>query len=161
MASVEDEPELDVAEPANYGVERFGDLGARIVRLRSEKGWGRTALARKLGVSRDRLSKWERGENAPPLEVLVRLGTLLAVTLDELVTGKPWAGEALSAEERAGAVSGCVEELERVESFLLEISPDREADLLHLLDCPMCRESAREWVGQGAAGARGADPADG
>src|SRR4051812_43808570 len=161
MASERAVPELGAAEPANLGVARFGDLGARIVRLRGEKGWGRTVLARKLGVSRDRLSKWERGDNAPPLESLALLGTLLEVTLDELVTGKPWAGGAPSAEERAGAVSGCAEGLERVESFLLEISPDREADLLHLLDCPTCRESAREWVGQGAAGARGADPADG
>ncbi len=159
MASVEAEPELDAAEPANSGVGRFVDLGARIVRLRSEKGWGRTALARKLGVSRDRLSKWERGENAPPLEILVLLGTLLEVTLDQLVTGKPWAGDALSAEEQAGAVSGCVEEVERMESFLVEVSPDREADLLHLLNCPMCRESAREWLGRRAAEAEEADPA--
>ena len=159
MASVEAEPELDAAETARSGVGRFVDLGARIVRLRSEKGWGRTALARKLEVSRDRLSKWERGENAPPLEILVLLGTLLKVTLDQLVTGKRWAGDALSAEEQAGAVSGCVEEVERMESFLVEVSPDREADLLHLLNCPTCRERAREWLGRRAAEAEEADPA--
>ena len=159
MASVRAEPELGAAETANLGAARFGDLGARIVRLRNEKGWGRTVLARKLGVSRDRLSKWERGDNAPPLESLVLLGTLLGVTLDELVTGKPWTGYAPSVEERAGAVSGCDEGLERVESFLLEISPSREADLLHLLDCLTCRESAREWLGGRAAGAGEADPA--
>jgi len=56
-------------------------------------------LARELGVSRDRLSKWERGKNAPPLEFLVSLAVLLEVTLDELLTGKPWAGNALSVEK--------------------------------------------------------------
>ena len=159
MASAGHMLDLSVAEPANSEIERVGDLGTRIVRLRSKEGWGRTVLARKLGVSRDRLSKWERGENAPPLEILVLLGALLKVTLDELVTGKPPAGDALSAEERAGAVSECVEELERVESFLLEISPARETDLFHLLDCPTCREKAREWLGRGAGQAEEADPA--
>jgi transcriptional regulator with XRE-family HTH domain len=101
MASLESKPETGVTEPAKSEVGRFGDLGARIARLRSEKGWDRPALARKLGVSRDRLSKWERGENAPPLEILVSLGILLEVTLDELVTGKPWAGDAMSAVPRA------------------------------------------------------------
>jgi len=159
MTSMRAEPDLGAAEPANLGPARFGDLGARIARLRGEKSWGRTVLARKLGVSRDRLSKWERGDNAPPLESLVLLGSLLEVTLDELVTGRPWAADAPSAGERAGAVSGCEEGPERMESYLMEISPNREADLLHLLDCLRCRESAREWLEGRAAGAAEADPA--
>jgi transcriptional regulator with XRE-family HTH domain len=159
MTSLRAEPELGAAEPANLGAARFGELGARIARLRGEKSWGRTVLARKLGVSRDRLSKWERGDNAPPLENLVLLGALLGVTLDELVTGKPWAGDAPRAGERAGAVSGCEEGMERVESCLMEISPNREADLLHLLDCLRCRESAREWLeGRAAGEGLGVDP---
>jgi transcriptional regulator with XRE-family HTH domain len=99
MEPCDDEISLDVADNANDGAGRFGELGGRIARLRSRKGWDRVLLARKLGVSRDRLSKWERGENAPPLEILVMLAILLEVTLDELLTGKPWAGDALSAEE--------------------------------------------------------------
>ncbi|MEO6193784.1 MAG: helix-turn-helix transcriptional regulator [Thermoanaerobaculia bacterium] len=78
---------------------RFGELGTRIARLRIEKGWERLLLAEKLGVSRDRLSKWERGENAPPLAILVALTILFEVTVDELVTGKPWAGEARNVGE--------------------------------------------------------------
>jgi transcriptional regulator with XRE-family HTH domain len=92
---------LGVAESANSGVGRFSELGARITRLRTEKGWERPVLARKLRVSRDRLYKWERGENAPPLEILVLLATLLEVTVDELVTGRPWAGDGVSGVLRA------------------------------------------------------------
>ena len=94
MASEEADPELGAVETAKSGGGYLAELGARIVRLRSEKGWDRVVLARKLGVSRDRLSKWERGKNAPPLKILVLLGNLLEVTLDELVTGRPWAGDA-------------------------------------------------------------------
>jgi transcriptional regulator with XRE-family HTH domain len=101
MARVRAKPELCAAELTNSGVGRFGELGARIMRLRGEKGWDRAVLARKLGVSRDRLSKWERGENAPSLEILVLLGTLLEVTVDELVTGKPSAGDGMSGVLRA------------------------------------------------------------
>ena len=99
MEKVEAKPESGVAESANSEAGRFGELGARIARLRTEKGWERPVLARKLGVSRDRLAKWERGKNAPPLAILVSLRTLLEVTLDELVTGKPWAGIAPGVEE--------------------------------------------------------------
>lgn len=106
MASRRAKPEPGAAEPANSGSGRFCDLGARITRLRSEKGWSRTVLARKLEISRDRLSKWERGENAPPLEILVSLGVLLGVTLDELVTGRPRAGDALSAGKHADMMLG-------------------------------------------------------
>jgi DNA-binding transcriptional regulator YiaG len=99
MSYTETLPSLGVAESASSQARRFSELGARILRLRTGKGWERTELARELGVSRDRVSKWERGENAPPLEFLVPLAILLEVTLDELVTGKPWAGDAPRVEK--------------------------------------------------------------
>jgi transcriptional regulator with XRE-family HTH domain len=68
------------------------DLGKQIVRLREEKRLSRAALARGLGVSRDRVAKWEREENEPPLEMLIALGDALGVTLDELVTGRAATG---------------------------------------------------------------------
>jgi transcriptional regulator with XRE-family HTH domain len=77
------------------------ELGRRIVRFRERKGWRRTDLARELGVGRERLAKWERGVYEPPLAVLVRLGRLLKVTLDELVTGEPPAGTGLTRAEQA------------------------------------------------------------
>jgi transcriptional regulator with XRE-family HTH domain len=98
MAEMKVGSDPDAADSAKLGASRFGELGTRIARLRIEKGWERLGLAEKLGVSRDRLSKWERGENAPPHEILVSLAILFEVTLDELVTGKPWAGEGHNAE---------------------------------------------------------------
>ena len=41
------------------------ELGRRIVRLRTERGWSQGALARRLGMSRCRLGKWERGLHGP------------------------------------------------------------------------------------------------
>ena len=64
-------------------------FGRRIVRLRQRKGWSRVELAGELGVSRERLAKWERGAHEPPLAMLIALRAVLGVSLDELVAGAP------------------------------------------------------------------------
>jgi transcriptional regulator with XRE-family HTH domain len=63
-------------------------FGRRIARLRKDRRWDRPELARRLGVSRQRLAHWERGENSPPLDVLLALGRELGVSVDELLTGE-------------------------------------------------------------------------
>jgi len=63
-------------------------LGERIVRLREAKGWSRTALARRLGVSRGRLGHWERGGSAPPIVIQIALSRQLGIPFGELVTGE-------------------------------------------------------------------------
>jgi transcriptional regulator with XRE-family HTH domain len=62
-------------------------LGRNIVRAREERGWLQTDLARRLGISPGRLSKWEKGEHAPPLAGLADLGRVLETSLDVLVLG--------------------------------------------------------------------------
>src|SRR5262245_40379608 len=74
-------------------------LGERIVRFRLWRGWSRVDLARRLGVRRDRLAKWELGKNPPPVAMLAPLARALGITVDELVTGEPPAGDVLTAEQ--------------------------------------------------------------
>ena len=38
----------------------------------------------------------------------------------------------------------CVDPTEGLDTFLTELLPDQEVELLHLLDCPACQERARE-----------------
>jgi transcriptional regulator with XRE-family HTH domain len=78
-------------------------LGRRIVRLREAKGWSRTDLAARLGVSRERLGNWERGRHAPPLGAQLALSRSLGISLDELVTGEAAAGREWSPKVRAEA----------------------------------------------------------
>jgi transcriptional regulator with XRE-family HTH domain len=63
-------------------------LGERILRLRKRWQWSQGELAERLGVTRERVGNWERGENAPPVEALVALGEVLRVSVDELLRGK-------------------------------------------------------------------------
>jgi transcriptional regulator with XRE-family HTH domain len=88
------------------------DLGARIARLRSEKGWTQPDLARRLEVSRERLSKWERGKHEPPLDMVMALCDVLEVSIDELVTGSP-----------APEVAGYVELLQEAARIVMRIEP--------------------------------------
>jgi len=63
-------------------------MGERILKLRKRWQWSQGELAGRLGVTRERVGNWERGENAPPVEALVALGEVLRVSVDELLHGK-------------------------------------------------------------------------
>ena len=67
------------SNPATHKEHSFSEveLGGRIVQLRRRKGWTRGELARRLGVPRDRLAKWEQGANLPPFGVLAPLALAL------------------------------------------------------------------------------------
>lgn len=59
-------------------------IGANIRRLRMQHGLSQRALAERLNVSFQAISKWESGRNYPDIETIVRLSRLFGVTLDEL-----------------------------------------------------------------------------
>lgn len=61
------------------------NLNENIQRLRRQAGLSQEALAEKLGVSRQAVSKWESGAALPELEKLAELAQLFSVRLDELV----------------------------------------------------------------------------
>lgn len=67
-------------------------LGQRIASLRQARKWERVHLARRLGVPRTRLAFWERGQSEPPLEMLLALGRVLEVSIEELAGVEPTNG---------------------------------------------------------------------
>lgn len=88
-------------------------IGERVYRLRQAKGLTRSELAKRLGVSRQRVGNWERGLNTPTLGVLPGLARELGVTVDELITGEPSPQGWLSPEQREEA-RWCLETLRRL-----------------------------------------------
>ncbi len=62
-------------------------IGNRISRLRKEKGMSQEALAEKIGVSSQAVSKWENDQSCPDISLLPQLAKLLDMTVDELLTG--------------------------------------------------------------------------
>lgn len=65
------------------------ELQERLAELRRERGLSQKELARELGVTRQAVSKWERGVIAPATINLIALGRVYGIPLDELVNEEP------------------------------------------------------------------------
>lgn len=60
-------------------------INTNLKRLRNLHQFTQEMLAEKLGVSRQVIAKWERGESTPDLNLCVKLAEMYDVTLDNLV----------------------------------------------------------------------------
>lgn len=58
---------------------------SRLKMFRKRNGFTQEEIAEKLGVSRQAVAKWEKGETMPDIESCVKLADLYQVTLDILV----------------------------------------------------------------------------
>lgn len=61
------------------------NMGLKIQALRKKHQLSQDDLASKMDVSRQAISKWERGEALPDLYNVKRLATIFQVTIDELL----------------------------------------------------------------------------
>lgn len=61
------------------------EIANRLVELRKKNNLSQEALAGKLGISRQAVSKWERAEASPDTDNLILLARLYGVSLDELL----------------------------------------------------------------------------
>jgi transcriptional regulator with XRE-family HTH domain len=77
----------------------LGYVGARLARLRRERGMTQVELAERLGVSQPIVSDYERGELRLHGELIVRLTEILRVSAEELLGLEP---------ARAAAMLSCV-----------------------------------------------------
>ena len=75
-------------------------LSNRLTALRRERGYSQEGLAAALGVSRQAVSKWERGESSPDTDNLIALAQLYQISLDELLLHAP---DGAAGEEPASA----------------------------------------------------------
>lgn len=82
------------------------DFADRLIEMRRTRGLSQEELAKRLGLSRQAVSKWERAESAPDIGNLVALADIYDVTLDELVRGMD---EAESEVAEVGIAEGQVE----------------------------------------------------
>ena len=63
------------------------EFGLRVKQLRKDKGWTQKVLGNKIGVTYAQLNKYEGGTNAPPLDKLLALASVLETSVDYLITG--------------------------------------------------------------------------
>lgn len=76
-------------------------LNEKILYCRKKAGLSQEALAERIGVSRQAISKWETGEASPEITKLPLLAAAFGVTADWLLSEDEPADEPLPAEESA------------------------------------------------------------
>lgn len=61
------------------------NIGNKINTLRKGKNWSQGDLAKEIGASREIIGKYERNENLPSIEMVIKMSNAFDVTVDFLV----------------------------------------------------------------------------
>ena len=84
-------------------------IGKFIAALRKEQGLTQEALGQKLGVTNKTVSRWENGNYMPDIELLIPLGELLRVSVNELLAGERLNDEQFRKQADENLVDAVVE----------------------------------------------------
>lgn len=69
----------------------MSNIGERIIQLRKAKKWSQEDLAKQINASRIMIGNYERGDNTPSMEVIIKIARAFEVSVDYLL------GEGLNA----------------------------------------------------------------
>ncbi|HFJ9441714.1 XRE family transcriptional regulator [Bacillus sp. AFS094611] len=74
-------------------------LGQQLKRLRESQGFSQEDVAKKIGIMRQAVYKWENDKSCPDIENLILLSEMYNVTLDELIKGNQNLKEKIHIDE--------------------------------------------------------------
>ena len=63
-------------------------IGQFLANLRKEQGWTQEQLGENLGVTNKTISRWEKGNYLPPVEMLQMMSDLYGLTINEILSGE-------------------------------------------------------------------------
>ena len=110
-------------------------LSEKILKLRKQNGLSQEELASKLNVSRQAVSKWEKGQSSPDTVKLIQLAELFDVEVEYLATGiKP---------EPKSVVLNVVETVEKEKVVVKEV-------IRHIRRKPVKKNPIDYWLVGGA-----------
>ncbi|MDR4943003.1 helix-turn-helix domain-containing protein [Bacillus wiedmannii] len=75
------------------------NLGSQLKKFRESKSFSQEDVARKVGVTRQAVYKWESNKSYPDIDNLILLSELYEVTIDELIKGSEDAREDLDKKD--------------------------------------------------------------
>ncbi len=76
------------------------NLGSQLKKFRESKSFSQEDVARKVGVTRQAVYKWESNKSYPDIDNLILLSELYEVTIDELIKGSEDAREELDKKDK-------------------------------------------------------------
>jgi len=94
---------------------------ANVARLRVERGWSQTELAKKLEVSQSQIARMEVGKFQPTVEVLMRCFEVFGVTPNELFRPP----SEMTDQER---------EIEEITKRVRALNPKQREDVVYVID---------------------------
>ena len=99
-------------------------LNQRIARLRKERGYTQAELAKKMGITRELVSDYERGKIRPHYEMIIRFALAFKITTDELL--------GLKASKNNGSQPSLkiMRRLKKIE----DLPPTQQRSLLNTID---------------------------
>lgn len=80
-------------------------IGKFIATLRKEKGLTQQELAEKLGITKNAVSKWERGLGLMDMSLLKPLSEILDVSVTEILNGKRFLKEEINTQSEKALIS--------------------------------------------------------
>jgi len=105
------------------------EIANRLSALRKLHGLSQEALAAALNVSRQAVSKWERGESSPDTDNIIALARLYGISLDELLLFDLPKAEDESASEE-DLPSETVEDNASAEEYFDDAAVDAEESVI-------------------------------
>ena len=79
-------------------------IGKFIATLRKEKGLTQQELAEKLGITKNAVSKWERGLGLMDMSLLKPLSEILDVSVTEILNGERFSTYVIEGEKNSGTI---------------------------------------------------------
>ncbi|PEI88914.1 transcriptional regulator [Bacillus pseudomycoides] len=76
------------------------NLGPQLKKFRESKNFSQEDVARKVGVTRQAVYKWESNKSYPDIDNLILLSKLYEVTIDELIKGSGDVREELDKKDK-------------------------------------------------------------
>lgn len=118
-------------------------MAERIQRLRKAAGYSQNTLAKRLGITRNAIIKWEQGESTPSRR-LAELAVLLGTTSDYLLTGKDELDAPQEAPELPDELRISPKEWDMLEMYRALNSSKRQVidTLLQTLTAPKSEDAA-------------------
>lgn len=102
------------------------EIANRLVELRKANNLSQEALAEKLGISRQAVSKWERAEASPDTDNLILLARLYGVSLDDLLKTEEEVLPASAYEEESASHEETAYNAEETDESGKESKPEEE-----------------------------------
>ena len=113
------------------------NFGEKIQKLRKEKGWSQTELAKRIGVHLGHISRIEHGKTIPSIDVLKRTCAALEVSADFLLDDN--ADDATPVEIRDKTTS---EKMKMIDDL-----PDKDREtIVHIIETMLTKKKIQDFI---------------